>query len=275
VLLLWALRWDRPKGLNRRNLLVFFGPAFAAGAVMVLPYAADLGGWMQGFGRINNSPFFLAAGTLYYIGLPLAVFAAGSGLYLAARKQRAALLFGLTAVLPLALLMALSLLQYTANRYIFFSLFSWLVLAGLGFAVMWSHLARAGRIWAFLVAGVLLAGALGELFQYYTLQNGNRDDWRSAFAYIAQHGSADDTVVGSDFDVFDYYLGAPFQYRRWGEPLPEGENRRTWYVEDMTVAELFPAQLAEVVDQAEFKAEYDVRLPGRTYRMRVYLMENP
>ena len=123
-------------------MAIFFGPALVAGMVLVLPYAANLDAWIRGFGRLNNSPFFLAAGTIYYVGLPLAVFAAGRGLYLAARKDRLALLMGVSAVLPLLLLMGISLVQYTANRYVFFSLFSWLVLAGLGFDALWQQLGQ-------------------------------------------------------------------------------------------------------------------------------------
>jgi hypothetical protein len=274
LLLLLLLRWERPKGFTWRNMVIFLGPALLAGTVLVLPYALHLDAWLQGFGRLNNSPFFLLAGTVYYIGLPLVTFAAGSGLYLAARKQRLALLLGLSAVLPLAALMVMSLVQYTANRYIFFSLFSWLALAGLGFGGIWARLAKDGRTWALLVAGVLLAASTGDLFQYFTLQNGNRDDWRAAFVYIGEHGQPGDRVVSSDYDIFAYYLGEPFVYQTWQEAEP-GTSGRTWYVEDMTVAELYPQARNVMQESASPMAEYDVRLPGRTYRMRVYLVENP
>jgi hypothetical protein len=42
----------------------------------------------------------------------------------------------------------------------------------------------------------------------------------------------------------------------------------------MTVAERYPQQLGAMTDHAEQQAEFDVRLPGRTYRMRVYEAEN-
>ena len=43
----------------------------------------------------------------------------------------------------------------------------------------------------------------------------------------------------------------------------------------MIVAEQFPGQLARVMQAADPMAEYDVTLPGRTYRMRVYFEEIP
>lgn len=283
LVLLLVLRFERPPGLNWRNMAVFFGPALAAGSVLLLPYAANLDAWIRGFGRINNSPFFLAAGTIYYVGLPLAVFAAGSGLYLAARKDRLALLMGVSAVLPLLLLMGISLVQYTANRYVFFSLFSWLVLAGLGFDALWQQLghhldlqpAKDGWVWGLVVAAALLAAYGGDLFAYYTLQNGNRDDWRAAFAYVAAHGQPGDRVVTTSYDAFAYYLGEPYVFQPWdAEKTQQETGTRTWYIEDMTVAERYPQPLAAMTDHAEQQAEFDVRLPGRTYRMRVYEAEN-
>ena len=276
LLLLVVLRFERPRGLRWRNLAIFFGPALLAGAVLVAPYASNLDAWLRGFGRLNNSPFFLAAGTIYYVGLPLAVFAGGSGLYLAMRRDRLALLMGLSAVLPLLLIMGISLVQYTANRYVFFSLFSWLVLAGLGFAALWRQLAKDSPVWALVVAGALLAAYGGDLFAYYTLQNGNRDDWRAAFAYVAAHGEPGDRVVTTSYDAFAYYLGEPYVYRPWNEEeTPQDSGTHTWYIEDMTVAELYPQQRAEMEEHARQQADFDVRLPGRTFRMRVYVTENP
>lgn len=276
LLALIVLRFERPRGLNWRNLAIFFGPALLAGVVVGTPYIRNLDAWMRGFGRLNNSPFFLAAGTIYYVGLPLAVFAAGSGLYRAVRRDRLALLMGVSAVLPLLLIMGISLVQYSANRYVFFSLFSWLVLAGLGFQALWQQLAKDSRVWALVVAGALLAAYGGDLFSYYTLQKGNRDDWRAAFAYVATHGQPGDRVVTTSYDAFAYYLGDPYVYRPWNEEeSAQDSGTHTWYIEDMTVAELYPQQLAAMEEHAEPQADFDVRLPGRTFRMRVYVAENP
>jgi hypothetical protein len=181
--------------------------------------------------------------------------------------------------------MALAQVQYAANRYGFFALYSWLALAGLGFQAIWQRMAssgaRDGLRWAVLVACTLLTLYAGDLFQYYTVQKGNRDDWRSAFAYIAEHGSPGDRVIASDYDIFAYYLGEPFVFRTWGEApeeivkMADVPGRRIWYVEDMTVAEMHGAALAQMHSLAAPQADFDVRLPGRTYRMRVYFAEVP
>lgn len=270
-----VFRFPRPRGLNARNMLIFFGPAAAAGLVYILPYARNLSGWFAGFYRINNTPFFLLAGTLYYVGLPLTAFAGGSALLGLIQKNRLALLLLLMATIPLVSLMALSLIQYTANRYIFFTLFCWIVLAGLGFQFLVNHLPRQSRLLSLLVIGALLAAYAGDVFLYYTAQNGNRDDWRAALTYIAEHAQAGDTVVTSDYEIATYYLNNPnLRVIIWDseQVLKAG---RVWYVEDMTIAERYPQQLARVKATAQPMADFDVHLPARTFRMRVYFGESP
>lgn len=270
-----VLRFPRPKGLNVRNMLVFFGPAAAAGLVFILPYARNLSGWFAGFYRINNTPFFLMAGTIYYVGLPLTAFASGSALLGLAWKNRLALLLILTATLPLAFLMALSFIQYTANRYIFYTLFCWIVLAGLGFQFLVDHLPQQYRLLSLLVIGALLAGYAGDVFLYYSVQNGNRDDWRAALMYVAEHAQAGDTVVTSDYEIAAYYLNNPNLRVIIWDSEQVLEAGRVWYVEDMTVAERYPEPLARALTSAQPMADFDVRLPGRTFRMRVYFGESP
>jgi len=269
------LGFERPKGLNWRNLLIFFGPALVAGLVMVLPYARNFSGWSTGFGWRNNDPLFLVAGTMYYVGLPLAVFGAGSGLLAVLRKNRLALLLLLTAVLPLLVIMGISLVQYAANRYIFFSLFSWVALGGLGMQMLLEHLPRPAQVAGLVVAAALLAASAGDAFLYFTVQKGNRDDWRSALQFIGERAQPGDSIVIRDMDIVNYYVGeGRLNILTWDAEPPPGTGR-VWYVEDMIVAEQFPGQLARVMQSAEPMAEYDVRLPGRTYRMRVYFEEIP
>jgi 4-amino-4-deoxy-L-arabinose transferase-like glycosyltransferase len=274
LMLVVLLRFERPKGLNRRNLLIFFAPMILAGLVFIFPYASNLSAWFQGFGRINNSPFFLLAGTMYYIGLPVAVFAAGAGFTALLVKNRLALLLVLSAVLPLGMIMAISLVQYTANRYIFFSLLSWLVLAGMGIKTIAERLPAGSRLLVLLVAAVLLAGNAGDVFLYHTQQNGNRDNWRAAFAYIDERREPGDVVVSADIDIASYYLGEAGQLHfGWFSPERISAARRVWFVEDMIVTERYPEQREWMLKHTRPMAAYDVRLPGRTYLMRVYLLE--
>ncbi len=107
-------RFGRPRGFHWRNMAIFLGPALVAGAFFVVPFVANWEGWLRGFGYVNNSPFFLAAGTLYYVGIPLVVFALASAFWHLVLRSRFALLLALTAVLPVMLIMAIALFQYYA-----------------------------------------------------------------------------------------------------------------------------------------------------------------
>lgn len=273
LVVLVAARYERPRGLNGRNLALFFGPALLAGFVFVWPYLLNWQGWMRGFGRLNNSPLFLLAGTLYYVGIPLAAFAGVSAMLLARQRSRFVLLLILSAATPLVLIMGMSLFQYTANRYVFFALFSWLALAGVGLQEIVTRLPDGSRRLALAISAALLAASMADLFLYFTQQNGNRPDWRGALTYIAEHGRAGDRVVSSDLDVFQYYLGEPFVYRTWDAPAPP-PGVRTWYIEDLVVDELYPQQLNFVQGQAEPRANYDVHLPWRIFPMRVYMVDS-
>ena len=207
---------------------------------------------MRGFGRLNNSPFFLAAGTIYYVGLPLAVFAAGSGLYRAVRRDRLALLMGLSAVLPLLLIMGISLVQYTANRYVFFSLFSWLVLAGLGFA---GTVAAAGQGQPGVGAGGRRRTA-GRICRrsVCVLHAAKRQPRRLAGGLCLCGGARPARRPGCHDFVRRICLlpGRAIRLSALGtrRKLPQDSGTHTWYIEDMTVAELYPQQLAAMEEHA-------------------------
>lgn len=275
LLLLVLAGFERPKGFNWRSLGVFFGPALLGGLVLVFPYAANFSGWMSGFGFRNNSPFSMLTSTLYYVGLPLAVFAAGGALFALRRKDRFALLLSLSAVLPLALLMGIALVQYTASRYVFFSLFSWIALAGLAFQALADRLSSPGQpagVWLRLaVAGALLAAYAGDTYLYYDFQNGNRGDYRAAFNYISAHLQEGDEVVTPDPDMAGYYMGRMTRaYAPW-HPERVAQMERVWFVEDLYTSMAYPEQWTWVHEHARLMADFDVHLPGRTFTMRVYL----
>ena len=63
---------------------------------------------MEGFGYSNNSPFWLLAGVIYYVGLPLVCMAVAGAAYWVSKGNRSALLFSLSAVIPLLTLMVIA-----------------------------------------------------------------------------------------------------------------------------------------------------------------------
>ena len=213
------------------------------------------------------------AGTFYYIGIPTVVLGASSVIYFLVKKNRAALLFSLAAVIPPFIIMIISLFQYTANRYIFVCLTSWIILAAMAANELFVQAKGSAKILAAGVLAILLLGSLSEDWLYFRYQHGNRDNWKAAFSFIDKQRHPDDLIVSANPDVGAYYLGEKvpgFKHLNLGdlERYP-----RIWLVEDLNTRELFPEKQAWMVQNTRQVANFDNHLNARVYTMRVYLYE--
>lgn len=277
MLLLVLLPFQKPpsfRHLPRLGLLLV--PLLLFAVIFAWPYLRNLPAWFRGFGRVNNSPIWIAAGVIYYVRLVTVCFAAGSAIYLITRKPRdrsarVGLLLILSAVIPVAALMLLSTFHYTANRYVFITLVSWLLLAAIGIDALIRHTTDRARWLAVAALLLLLIDPLGEALLYYNYQNGNRDDWRAAFAYVEERMAPGDRVVVSHQQLAGYYLGlntAPFS--RIDLSQLHDANSTTWLIEDLTVAELHPEAYHWLRNEAQLVAVFDVSVQARIYLLRVY-----
>ncbi len=265
------LPFEKPAGLRLRNLILFFAPGMLAGIVLALPYLRDPARWWTNMAWLNNNPFWLLAGVVYYIGLPVICIGGLSGLYFLFKKERAALLLLLGAIVPIVVVMAISLFQYTANRYILVALPCWLILAALGAKELFWDTPPKARVLALGALAILVIGPLSENFLYYRYQNGNRDDWKSAFAYIQQQRAPEDLIVVPNALLGKYYLRGNLAKMDSLDltTLPSMEHK-VWFVEDMNVSTKWPHVLAWIHDHAVQVAQMDVHVQARTYKMRVY-----
>jgi hypothetical protein len=274
LLLVTVLPFAKPVGLRLRNLALFFVPGVLCGAFFVAPYIRNFEAWIEGFGYSNNSPFWLLAGVVYYVGLPTICMGTAGIVYWVSKGNRAALLFGLSATIPLLILMTISPYHYTANRYAFISLTSWLAVAGMAVARLLIETNFRANI---LVGGVfllLLAAPLSDDLLYYRFQNGNRDDWRAAFNYVSDHIQHNDLVVVANEELGDYYLNVATQsFATFSLEDAERATGRIWFVEDMTVSEVYPEMLNWVEAHAHQVANFDVSVQARNFKMRVHLFE--
>ncbi len=276
LVLLKILPFEKPPGLRLRNLVLFFLPGMIAALYFIIPmlrprYLSQLA---DAFGRINNNPLWLLAGVVYYVGLPTICLGALGGLYLLLKKNRASLLLSLGALIPLLTIMALSPFVYTANRYVFLSLVSWLILASVAAKELLFQTRGSAKILAFGALIILLAGPLSEDMLYYRYQNGNRDNWRAAFELIKQHKKAGDLVVAAGPQLGNYYL----QEKTIGmENLDlaqfEENGDRVWFVEDMNVEERWPHIHTWLEKNAQLITNLDVHVRARNFKMRVYLYD--
>jgi len=272
LLCLKILPVPQPPGLRSRNLLLFFTPAVILGGLLAGPFLANLSQWMASFGRINNSPFWIFSGVLSYIGLPVFSLAIFGAAYLLARRERAALYFGLGAVVPLVGVMGISLFHYSANRYVFVSLMSWVILAGLTVMEIFNRLNEKGWILAVGIFALLVFTSVEADYMYFNYQNGNRPNWKAAFAFIQERKLPGDRIFTSDQDIADYYLKEKtgslqifdFNNSYW-------LTKRIWMLEDLDAEELYPEQLRWMKENALQVANFDVRFSARVFAMRVYL----
>jgi Dolichyl-phosphate-mannose-protein mannosyltransferase len=264
------LRFDKPVGLNRRNVLIFFVPIVVLGLWFAFPFLRDLPGWIAGFGRINNNPIWILSGTFFYITLPV-VFLAGAGMiYYLLEKNRGVLFFCLAGLIPLIVIVILSVVQYTANRYAFIALTSWLILASIGLYGLASLLSGRAIIFSVAIYLLILGTAFSDSILYYQYQNGNRDNWKAAYNYIQQHKGSNDLVVSGTPQVGSYYLKDQVIGYPYLSPDELKRYDRIWLVEDLNVKDLYPSQRAWMLDNAQLVAVFDNHVSARTYPMRVY-----
>jgi hypothetical protein len=195
-------------------------------------------------------------------------------IYLLGRRDRRALLLALGVVTPLLAIMVISLIQYTANRYVFIILTSVVILAAVAVRELIRLTLPAGKFLALGVVFIIVAASIGEGLLYYRYQNGNRDKWKEAFAWIAEHKEDGDLVVTVHRDLADYYLKEPTIGPRQidVQQLSTGQQR-IWFVLDLTAPVKAPALVDWFRQNANEVASMDVSVHARTYPMRVYLYD--
>jgi mannosyltransferase len=274
MLLLHVLPFEKPKGWHVRNLAILGIPLLIGGIFFAGPYVLNLPAWIAGFGYASNSPIWLAGSFAYYVGLPVICLGAASGLYLLMQKNKAGLLLGVSAFVPLLLLMTISPFHYTANRYIFISLPGWLVLAAVASVTLIKAANPSLKLFAVGTLLLLLVHPISEDALYYSYQNGNRDNWKDAFAYVEQHRKSSDLVATTNLGLANYYLSGPsITVREINFETVEAGDQRIWFVEDMTFPDKFPKIHHWLTQNAELVSIHDVPFQARIFTMRVYLFD--
>jgi hypothetical protein len=274
VIFIYVFSYEQPKGWRFRNVAIFLLPGLLGGIFFTRPYLLDLPGWFSGFGFANNSPLWLAGGFVFYVGLPVICLGSLGGIYLVMRKNRAGLLLSVSAIVPLLLLMAVSTFHYTANRYAFISLASWLILAAVSLTTLIRRTFGSARMLAFGALLILVISPLGEDALYYQYQNGNRENWKAAFAYIREHRQPGDLVASDKPAIADYYLGTPsIAYDRENFDETEVQGQRIWFVEDIASIGRFPELHTWISENAQLVSVHDVYFQARNFTIRVYLHE--
>src|SRR5690606_19046825 len=128
LLLVKILPLEKPRGLRLKNVGALTLPALA-GVPLVMPtFLSMTGDFVESYAEAaNNSALWVVGGAFFYIGVPVIVAAILGLVHLYRQKNRLFLLVGLGALVPMLGTAFLSFFIYTANRYIFVSLFCWIL----------------------------------------------------------------------------------------------------------------------------------------------------
>jgi chromate transport protein ChrA len=276
LIALWLLPIEKPAGFRARNILLMVIPTFIIGLVGSYRFIANPERWQVAFGWINTNPFWILSGVIFYIGIPFLVMGTMAAIYYLIRKNRAVLLLTLAALIPILVIVILSMFQYSANRYAFVTLTSWLILTGIGVWELFSDSRGLTWILAIGVLLILVLAPLSESVLYYQFQNGNRADWKSPLTLVNQIKKTGDKVVVTNTRLGDYYSEGyeTENYRRlfWEGNRPTDEGR-LWFIVDNNLEDKLPAVLHWVEQNSELIANFDVNIQARTFKMRVYLYD--
>jgi uncharacterized membrane protein len=277
LLLIMFLPWGRPPGLRLRNLLILSFPGLVGALFLVLSYLIYPAVWEDQLGWIrfvNNTPVWNAATIVYYLRVPVICMGLLGLVHLLIQKQRIGLLLGIAAILPPLLIIVLAPWMYTASRYVFISLTSWLLLASVAMIELFRLTSQHGKL---LVFGVLLLLVLdfgSEDLLYYKFHHGNRDNWAAAFAWIGQHKQPGDLVISSHQELGNYYMQEKtLAMQAVDSAQLEMNGIRAWFVEDMTAEAKAPEVMQWLLCRGYEVANLDVPVHTRNFKMRIYLYE--
>ncbi len=274
VFLVRFLPLKRPAGFHPRNLILFFVPAGVIALVVSLPYVGQPSRWVETFQWVNTNPVWILAGVVYYVGVPTLILGTFGGLYLAINQDRLSFLLLIGALVPLVAIMAVSLVQFAANRYVFVTLLCWIILAGVAARDLLSKAKGSARLLASGALLVLIVAPLTEDALYYFFQNGNRDDWKAAFEFVGDHRRANDRVVAIDTKIGGFYLEESISGMASLDLADlEANPERVWIVEDMNVQDLYPGVLSWMQANTHEVANFDVHVQARKFKMRVHLYD--
>jgi mannosyltransferase len=274
---LWILPMSKPRALIKKMAYLLFLPIIMFAALEISRYA--MGGlpitmdFLDTFlGEVNTTPFRLALSIIYRIGVP--VFSLGflGGVYILTRKQRASLFVFSGATLPIILLIFLSVFFFTVDRYIFITLFFWLILAAITINELFRLTNGLEKLLPIGVFSILLFSSMSEVYLYSQFQNGNRPNWKEVYTFVNNNSWDGDIIFTTRPEVGDYYL-------------PEADNRdinsfdptlilksnNVWFLIDENTGWVESDIYSWIQNNCTLNQNVEVNLPGKSMSIRVYL----
>jgi mannosyltransferase len=249
VLSLMILPLEKPKGLSRKTVFLSFAPLFGLAVFDLSQYVLNGSSILSNMdifvGQINTSPFRLTLSIIYRTGIPVFVLGIFAGIYTIIKKERAILFVFISALFPILMLLFLSLFMFAVDRYIFQTLFFWLILGALAIDELLSHAAGFAKLIPLGVLMVVLVSGIGEVFLYNQYQNGNRPKWREAYQLVEQKIQDGDIVFSTRPEIGDYYL-------------PDADNRNVLSFDPSLILDSKSADLYFIIDENTGFAESEI-----------------
>jgi mannosyltransferase len=278
LLLLPRLPFDRPKGLQVRNLVILSAPVVALGILELVRFATSGTSMLLGeaavfAGRAIDNPIRLSILVAFSIGVPLVCLALAGGAYLLLQKSRIGLLLTLSALVPPVILAALNPFFFTVDRYVFVTLPSWIILGAFAVHELWRRAQGASRLLAAAVLLLLVADAGGQHLMYYQINHGDRLDWAQGFRHVQAAKLDQDIVVSAVPEVGTYYMGEEVLALEDIEPMAivTGQSRY-WFVIDSQHS-WWAGRQKTWVEQNCTLLEFQYLRVRETFDLRIYLCD--
>jgi 4-amino-4-deoxy-L-arabinose transferase-like glycosyltransferase len=275
---LWIFNFEKPSGLNLKNLFLLGIPLFVGG--MIESYSWLVNGQSRFFADFgwfflyrNDDPFRLLANISFNIGISLMSIALFGAFFLIVHKNRAGLLITANAVVPLIVLIVANPFIFTKDRYAFIILFSWIVLAAV---VIHELFKNTTNLHKWLVVGILvmvLGDASGDNLLYYQVNHGNRAEWKTVFKIIEERSMTEDIVVTYWPEFAPFYLDREFiQYEDIDIQTLLNSGKRYWFVVDAETIYANPDVIAFLEHDARLVDISYLRTPDDFF-LRIYFFD--
>jgi mannosyltransferase len=269
ILALLVLPFGRPDGLRWRNLVLLAAllVPFGVYQIFVAGVVDSLNTWI--FGRIHD-PLRVLLSIVYDTGLPMFLLALLGGIYLVLQRNRAGLFFFLGALVPTLTLVVMSPFTQAFSRYVFMTLPFFAVLAAVAAKEIFLQAQKPVRLLAVSVVLLLLADAFSQNFLYFNYQNGNRENYKEAYALVQERMEPGDWVVTTRPDIAEYYMGIqPVDSNQIDLDGIIASGRPAWFVMDNRT-HISEALQSWIPANTRIEGVFDVYIPGRPMEMRVY-----
>lgn len=269
LILLFAFRFAKPPGLNRRNIIILALPVISGLLIEVSSFLISGNSRFFGdsdafIGNAIDSPVRILILIFFSIGLPVIVLGTFTGGWLVWQRNRAGLFLALSAIVPIIVLVAVSPWVFVVERYALITLPAWLILTAVAIDRLMTWLPHHASWLAYSILIILIANAGGELLMYYQLNNGNRPDWRGAFKFVQANMGQDDMIASTWPEIGAFYLGTSENLISLKDNNPASlahENKQIWFVVDSEAIWFAPGEHKQwMEDNAELLFVWYLRM---------------